>query len=165
MADFQAHIKQAKKNLKTLSEVSQKVDDTWDWQVTVSYYVAVHLMNARLADKLNLHYKTHKDVKIALYNSNLPCKVPDDIYTAYVSLENLSRRARYLCHEDASLSNETGFYTFDRHLKKALAKLDILLNYFIKEYNLTFEKSGINCLDIKSQIMNNFFYKQSLKAS
>jgi len=164
MADFQAHIKQAKKNLKNLSEASLKINDSWDWQVTISYYVAVHLMNARLADKLNLHYKTHKDVKIALYNSSLPCKVPDDIYTAYVSLENLSRRARYLCHEDSTMSNETGFYTYDRHLKKALLKLDILLNYFAKEYNITFEKCAIDCLDIKSQIMTNFFYKQVLKA-
>lgn len=164
MADFQAHIKQAKKNLKILSETSLNINESWDWQVTIAYYVAVHLMNARLADKLNLHYKTHKDVKIALYDSRLPCKVPDDIYTAYVSLENLSRRARYLCHEDSTISNETVFYTFDRHLKKAISKLDILLNYFSKEYNLTFEKCPVDCLDIKGQTMSNFFYKQLLKA-
>ncbi|MDR3695655.1 hypothetical protein [Mucilaginibacter sp.] len=163
MASFQAHIKQAKKNLKILSETSQKINDCWDWQVTISYYVAVHLMNARLADKLNLHYKTHKDVKIALYNEYFACKIPDEIYTAYVSLENLSRRARYLCHEDSEIPNETEYHTYDRHLKKALSKLDIILNYFCIEHGLTFEKCAIDCLDIKSQILSNFYYKQDLK--
>lgn len=165
MADLQAHVKQAKKNLATLSETSQKIKDSWDWQVTMSYYAAVHLMNGHLAAKVNLHYKTHKDVKIALFDERLSCKLPDDIYYAYVSLENLSRRSRYLCHEDSQMDNTHEFKTFDRHLKKALYNLDIILKYFSAEYKLSFEKLPIDCLEIKASSYNYFFYKQSIKAA
>ena len=53
MADFQAHITQAKKNLQVLSEISLQINNSWDWQVTCSYYTAVHLMNAHLAYTVN----------------------------------------------------------------------------------------------------------------
>ena len=165
MADLQSHIKQAKKNLATLSETSQKIKDSWDWQVTMAYYAAVHLMNGHLAAKVNLHYKTHKDVKIALFDERLSCKIPDDVYYAYVSLENLSRRSRYLCHEDSTIDNAREFKTFDKHLKKALHNLDIILDYFTSEHKVVFEKLPIDCLEIKSGSSSHFFYKQSFKAA
>jgi hypothetical protein len=116
MADFQAHITQAKRNLAILSQISLNVNDSWDWQITCAYYTAVHLMNAHLAKTVNLHYRTHVDVKKALYNEAWPCKVSDDVYTAYSILENYSRRARYLCHETIEQTNDSiAYFIYDRH--------------------------------------------------
>jgi hypothetical protein len=159
MADFQAHITQAKKNLANLSEISLKINDSWDWQVTCAYYTAVHLMNAHLAKTVNLHYKTHVDVKKALYNDAWPCKIPDDIYTSYSILENYSRRARYLCHENIDSNDDTKAYlTYDKHLKKMLKNLDDILVYFTKTHNITFQKVGIDCVEIRGITLNYFFY-------
>lgn len=162
MADYQAHINHAKKNLTILSGISQRIDQSWDWQVTCGYYVAVHLMNARIAKSANLHYKTHEKVKIALYDTLSSCKIPDDIYTAYVKLENLSRRARYLCHDDpaASTDDAHAFFTYDKHLKKAIVQLDKLLNYFHDIYKENFGVTEINCIEIKNLAFTNFKYKQ-----
>jgi hypothetical protein len=161
MADFQAHITQAKKNLATLSEISLNITNTWDWQVTCAYYTSVHLMNAHLAKTVNLHYKTHVDVKKALYNSAWPCKVPDDIYTAYSILENYSRRARYLCHETVEQTDDTiAYLTYDRHLKKILKNLDLILIYFESTYVISFGKYPINCIEIKNVTFSHFIYKQ-----
>ena len=87
MADYQAHINQAKKNLTILSGISKQIDKSWDWQVTCCYYVAVHLMNSHIAKTANLHYKTHEKVKTALYDPMSTCKIPDDTYAAYIKLE------------------------------------------------------------------------------
>ena len=87
MADYQAHIAQAKKSPAFLSGINQKLNDTWDWQVTTAYYVAVHLMNGHLARRANLHYKTHADVKNALFAQLSPCKILDYVYTSFIKLE------------------------------------------------------------------------------
>jgi hypothetical protein len=162
MADFQAHITQAKKNLAILSEINLKISNSWDWQVTCAYYCAVHIMNARLAKTFNLHYKTHVDVKKALYNSASPCKISDDVYTAYAILENYSRRARYLCHEQAGQTDGTiAYLTFDKHLKKTLKNLDLILVYFASKYGIAFIKVSIDCIEIKNLSLSYFVYKQS----
>ena len=160
MADFQAHINQAKRNLSVLHQVNQNTaNNSWDWQVTIAYYVAVHLMNAHIAKKGNLHYKTHEKVKIALFDERSTCKIPDDIYTAYVKLENLSRRARYLCHEDRKGDNEHAFFTYDKHLKKALVQLNGLMLFFEKEHHVQFDKIDIDCIEIKGLSLLYFPYK------
>ena len=165
MADFKAHITQAKKNLATLSEISVNISNSWDWQVTCAYYTAVHLMNAHLASTVNQHYKTHVDVKKAIYNSLWPCKVPDDVYVAYSILENHSRRARYLCHEIVEQTDDSVAYmTFDKHLKKVLKNLETILAYFEKTYSLSFGKYPIDCLEIKNLSLAHFAYKQGVVA-
>lgn len=166
MAEFDAHIKQVKKNLLTLSQISVNIPDSWDWQVTCAYYVGVHLMNAHLAKTLNLHYKTHSDVKNAIFNEKWPCKIPDDEFAAYVSLENNSRRARYLCHEKVEQTDSTKSYqTYDKHLKKSLVHLDCLLNYFAKKYKLDFEVAKIDCVEIKNLNLKYFNYVQQAKSA
>ncbi|HEY8929204.1 MAG TPA: hypothetical protein VIM55_08445 [Mucilaginibacter sp.] len=165
MADFQAHIQQAKKNLATLSEISLKVNDSWDWQVTCAYYTAVHLMNAHLAQTVNQHYKTHVDVKNALFNSLWPSKVPDDIYTSYSKLENLSRRARYLCHDNLAQNDpSTAYITYDRHLMKALKKLDAILVFFAFKYQVSFNISDIDCIELKNGPFKYFQYNSITNA-
>lgn len=161
MADFQSHINQAKRNLSTLYQLNQNTTDSWDWQVTIAYYVGVHLMNAHIAKKGNLHYKTHEKVKIALFDDMSPCKIPEDIYISYVKLENLSRRARYLCHEDKRGDHDHAFFTFDKHFKKALIQLNQLMIFFEKEQDIQFSIIDIDCIEIKSLSLFYFPYKQN----
>ncbi|WP_462267367.1 hypothetical protein [Mucilaginibacter sp.] len=157
MADYQAHINQAKKNLCTLSEISIHTTGSWDWQVTCSYYVAVHLMNAHIASKANLHYKTHEKVKNALFADLSPCKIDENIYVSYVRLENLSRRARYLCNDklDGQSDNSITYLTHDVHFKRAIAQLEMILVYFKDLYNIAFDTIKINCVGFDT---SNFKY-------
>lgn len=161
MADFQAHLTQAKKNLATLSKINLYINDSWDWQVTCAYYTAVHLMNAHLAQTVDQHYKTHVDVKNAIFNDGWPCRVTDDVYYSYSVLENYSRRARYLCHDKIELTDSTIAYkTFDKHLKKALSNLDVILKYFSDKYQIDFDTSLIDCIEIRNMNLKYFKYKK-----
>lgn len=154
MASFEEHICQAKSNLLFLTEVNKKFSANWDWQVTISFYVAVHLINSHLATKADLHYKTHSDVKNSInpYNSTAVFSVPQDVYLSYVKLEGLSRRARYLCHDDTSNSgdNKRSHTTYDKHFAKAIKNLDRILKYFVNEYYVDFGKLEISCVELNS---------------
>ena len=67
MANFADHIAQAQKNLQFLQEISGKLSTQyWDWNVTVCYYVAVHLVNSHIASTTNQHYRKHEEVSKAL---------------------------------------------------------------------------------------------------
>ena len=160
MAKFDEHLGQVKRNLSILNNVNLKISDSWDWQVTISYYAAVHLMNAHMAKLLDLHYNTHEKVKNALFNEMSPCKIPDDIYAAYIRLEGLSRRARYLCHENGDNSTEK-YLTHDRHLKKSLTNLDRILNYFKEKYSIQIHVHHMDFIELKGLSLSYFKYKQS----
>ncbi len=92
------------------------------------------------------------------------CKIPDDTYLAYVKLENLSRRSRYLCNDAASTGtdNSHAFFTYDKHLKKALIQLQIIMSFFSKKHGDNFEVIEVNCVEIKDLKLDNFVYKQRL---
>lgn len=105
-----------------------------------------------------MHFRTHFDVKNAL-NPEVQLsitKLSEENYIAYVKLLNLSRRARYLCHENPTRSEmENGFFTHDVHLNKALKNLDKLLAFMENEYKITFDKSEIKCIPLTEEI--NYF--------
>src|SRR5690606_26414230 len=126
------------KNVEVLQGINNNVPESWDWQVTTSFYSAVHLVNAHLAAVADLHYRTHNDVKVALYKETSLAKVPDAIYLSYTKLELLSRRARYLCSDDPNADVSHGFLTHDKHLRKALHHLDVLITYFSEKYKLIY---------------------------
>lgn len=152
MASFDEHINQAKSNLKFLTETNSRKNVHWDWQVTVAFYSALHIVNAHLAQAAGLHYRTHEDVKNAL-NPNRPMsitKVNEEIYLCYVKLEGLSRRARYLCHDDPKNLTTVSHFTYDRHFTKAIRKLDQLLDYFCTFYNISLPSLEISCVDFSS---------------
>jgi hypothetical protein len=116
-------------------------------------------MNGHIAKVSDLHYRTHKDVKIALFTQMSPCKIDEEIYTSYVKLEGLSRRARYLCHEDsASVENH---FTYDKHLRKALTRLDKIISYFNSRYNVGLPVIELNCIEIRNSNLVNFKYKSA----
>lgn len=156
MASFEAHLDQAKKNISFLIDNNSSGSTHWDWQVTTCFYIAVHIANAHLAKVANLHYRTHEAVKIALSPNPLSLtQIPEDIYLAYAKLEGLSRRARYLCHNEPQKSDENiAFFTHEKHFSKAIKNLDIFLNYFSKKYGIDFGKIIVKCgfLDKNSQI-------------
>lgn len=159
MASFDEHIAQAKRNLLFLRQINGQCNDHWDWQVTTCFYVAVHLANAHIAMKSNMHYRSHSDVKYALNPENVlsVTKFEEEQYKAYVKLMNLSRRARYLCHDNPSTDvGERSFMTYDVHLNKALKNLDVLLVYFKAQYGIEFESLPIKCVEVKHGSMVYF---------
>ncbi|MFI5136565.1 MAG: hypothetical protein ACHQIM_01975 [Sphingobacteriales bacterium] len=158
MANFDDHIRQAKGNLSILSEFNNKIANGWDWQVTIAYYIAVHLMNAHLAKKANLHYKTHEQVKNALFSATSVGKIPEDVYLSYVKLEGLSRRSRYLCHENNAGLESLPYLTYDKHFKKALKNLDRILKFFDGEYKISFKAINIDCIEVKDDKLIYFNY-------
>jgi len=151
LATFDDHISQANRNLEFLSSINLSHNSYWDWQVTVCYYVNVHIVNAHLANVANLHYRTHEDVKNAVnpFNALAIGKIPEDVYLAYAKLEGLSRRSRYLCHE--SKREDGTFLTYDKHFAKAIKLLDSILSYFAAEYSVDFGSPVVDCLDISSR--------------
>lgn len=125
----------------------------WDWQVTVSFYVNVHVINAHLAQSADLHYRTHEDVKNAInpFNRTSTVKVPEEIYLAYAKLEGLSRRSRYLCHDDPKNKDNANYATYDKHFAKAVKQLDKILNYFEEKYSIDFGSPTVTCLDLTNK--------------
>ncbi|MBI1782287.1 MAG: HEPN domain-containing protein [Sphingobacteriales bacterium] len=150
MATFDEHIQQAKRNFDFLCLVNQKVNDHFDWQVTVCFYTALHLVNAHLS-KHNLQYRKHHDVNYAL-NPDVQLsvsKLPEEEYDSYIALQRLSRRSRYLVNEkDNNISSTQAFFTYDKHLAKAIRNLDKLIRYFDKKYTLEFNAKNFSCIEL-----------------
>ena len=167
MATFHDHIKQAQNNLNFLCQINDTSNDHWDWQVTVCFYTAVHLANAHLADKANLHYHTHTDTINALNPTKhilLGFEFSELEYLAYVKLKNLSRRSRYLCIDGNKITPDTegiAYLTYDKHLYKAIRYLENILKFIHDGYNIIFPIMEIDCMDLKNGASLQYFrYKQ-----
>ncbi len=160
MALFQEHIEQAKRNLRFLESVNRFQQDYWDWQVTVCFYVVVHLINAHIAKKGNMHYRTHKDVESAInpYNQLSPSKVSEAVFTAFKTLRNLSRRSRYMINESNDSNKENAHFTYDKHLRRAIINLDKIINYMDNEYRIRFTSIEISCPDFRPSDSFSHFY-------
>lgn len=133
MAKPHEHIEQVKKNLAFLEFVNNNTANHFDWQVTIAFYTAVHLVNAHLS-YFGLQYLTHNDTKRQL-NPLIDIslgKIPAEPYQAYIGLGNLSRRSRYLVNIKDPKSNVA--MTYEKHLSKAIRNLDTLLFFFTDKY-------------------------------
>lgn len=152
MPSFEEHIVQVNRNLKFLANINKSVPDCCDWQITVCFYTALHLVNAHLS-KFGLQYRKHSDVNHAInFATFSPGRLPEDVYIAYMSLQSLSRRSRYLVNEkDNKLREERAFLIFEKHLAKGFRHLDLLLNYFNNLYVLKIENVTLNCTEIKNK--------------
>ncbi len=163
MASFEAHIQQVKHNLSTLQEVNQKINGVLDWQVTICFYSAVHLINSYLAKEADLHYQKHSEVDNAINPLTITSiyKLSEDLYLNYEKLNNLSRKSRYLCNDDAKLrkkDKERAFFIHDRNFAKAIRNLDSLLSYFDNKYKIGFKKDyKINCKEFTVNTQLNYF--------
>lgn len=149
MASFDEHINQAKKNFLLFEFIFNNSNDYLDWCVTICFYVAVHIVNAHSAVKTNSHYRAHKDIENDLnpFNST-PCSVNRAVYTSYIKLSILSRRARYLLEENTT-DDSIAHYIKEKHFDKSLKYLDCLLNYFDLEYSLKFPSISIKYKNLK----------------
>jgi hypothetical protein len=147
VAKFSEHINQAKSNLNFLKSILNS-KEYWDWKVTVSFYIAVHLINAHLANKANLHYRSHDKVDKALnpYSPISVTKLSENNYLAYTKLQGLSRRSRYLVHDKPGNKSEDNHFTHEKHFIRAIKNLDKVLKFISNEYKVSFD-----ILDIKSE--------------
>ena len=150
MPNSEDHFQQACRNLTFLDEINKGCYPSCDWHVTVAFYVSVNLINSHLA-KFNMHYRSHEDVSNAInpYQTLSPTKLPEDIYLAYKKLQGLSRRSRYLVHEEPSNKSETCHITYDKHFVKAIKKVDILLDFFAKNHSTPLPATEIKCIGLK----------------
>jgi hypothetical protein len=85
------HLEQARKNLAHAERLLREwgADETAvQWAVTATFYSAVHLIDAYLAD-FGVHPRNHEHRALLLQTA------PDDLYVAYRSLYDASRQARY----------------------------------------------------------------------
>ncbi len=148
MPDFKTHLSQAEKNLIILQGVNNHIPDSWDWQVTIGFYAALHLANAHIAKTINAHYRSHSDMRNAL-NFEItinPSKFDEDAYIAYVRLQNLSRRARYLCSEDNQNQDyQKPYYISDKFFGKSLRLLSTVISYFEGKYGIKINPIQIKC--------------------
>lgn|GEM_PF-364011 len=147
MASFQEHLRQSKRNLIFLSKINGDISDCLDWQVTTCFYSGLHLLNAYLAEKQNLHYNRHSDVESALNPKSQfsTVKLGDADFQNYQRLRNLSRRSRYLCTEGGD-HGVPAQATAEKHLSRAIISLDLLMRMFVKFYpGESFDKTIISC--------------------
>jgi hypothetical protein len=157
LPEFAEHIEQACRNLKFLHSVNGTVSDSWDWQVTIAFYVSVHLIGAHIAKVGNLHFRSHTDVQHAInpFNSIPIAKTDEQVYVAYDKLHRLSRRSRYLVHDDLKNKTENAQFTHTVHFRKAMIHLDTIIGYFITLYKITIPEIEIKCIDLKPNELNH----------
>jgi len=157
MASFQDHINQAIRNLEFFSAINvNPTTETYiDWQITLLYYVAVHLINAHLGMSANFHYRKHNEVKNALnpHTQFSPSRVCVEVYNAYQSISNLSRISRYLLNVNAE-NDEQASFSKEKHLQKAAKQIDILNKYINDTYCISLPTVKIQS---KHNIVSNLF--------
>jgi len=155
---FKDHIAQANSNLVFLENVNQKIASCHDWQVTICFYTAVHLVNAHLAN-YGLQYRSHEQVKNALNPETQlsATKIEEEAYISFVKLQHLSRRSRYLVKDgDNPPATSETFFTYDKHFAKAIKHLDNLIIYFKSKLNIDCNSPTINCIGLNKSTLQHF---------
>lgn len=148
--------------MQFLVSVNSLQKECWDWQVTVCFYTALHLINAHVVKKTNYNYVSHGKVDEILnpYKVTSIAKLDEAVYLSYVKLLQLSRRARYLLNENFDSKNRTdiinGSFTYSKHLKKSIYHLDIIIDFINTAYNENFDQVDIKCLDLNGKTFKFF---------
>lgn len=149
---FPDHIDQANSNLRFLNHLneSSKESEFFDWKVTVCFYSSLHIINAYLAEK-GLHYRTHIDVRnnINPENQTSISRIDEEYYLAYLKLEQLSRRARYLVNQGNSDSSKAS-HTYSKHYAKALRHLNTMIKFGVT-FEARFFKPVVVCQEMKDK--------------
>lgn len=158
MPTFQEHIDQHIHNLDFLSAISIGVGNSLDWQVTVIFYSALHLVNAHLALSGH-HFRNHQDVDLLISPEGRirDCRVDPEIYTAYRKLRSLSRISRYLINAETRTEPPNDISRIQqRHLARALKQLDKIIGWFIAKPRFSSKKVSVKCTDfsVNEKLMN-----------
>lgn len=162
MASFQDHINQAQRNFNFLSGINETQQDCMDWQVTVAFYTALHIVNAYLSE-YDLHPEDHAEIFYQLDKSNDDARYAIDrkIYYKYRNLFNLSHRARYLSSRQNRDQSNTLSCT-EKHLAQSVKLLDAILLYFAEkdqEYgDFNFNSIPFNCNKLKREMEGRLIY-------
>lgn len=146
MPSFDEHLAQAKHNLDFLSQCSIKIPSVWDWQVTIAFYIGVHLVNAHIT-RYGHQYRTHSDVERFINPFQqiiLPSKLPNNIFISYKALSNLARISRYLYNPDTGGTS----HAKAKSVRKALTYLDSIMQYFNNTYSCGFENYAVGLNDL-----------------
>jgi len=159
VAGYDEHIKQSLSNLSFLGDVNRSFSERYDWQVTIAFYTAVHLVNAHLAKTHNLHFRSHEDVKNAISPTNATsvCRIDETPYLAYDKLCNCSRRARYLICDNLAVRDTTAFFTNEKYFAKAMRNLDTVITYFANKHSIAFPITNIKCARLMNGEKLNYF--------
>jgi|SRR6056297_1234009 len=130
--------------------INHSIDDCWDWQVTVTFYSALHLIDAHVTRKTNEHYRSHDAIRQALNPyTHSPAALDESGYIAYESLFKLSRRSRYLVSEKHNHKPASTFLTYEKHLARAIRHLDSLMSQIGPLYKIEFPEIKIKCKGLK----------------
>jgi hypothetical protein len=91
---FEGHLNKYKHNKAfVVKGISSKGEDFGDWSVTGYFYAAVHIIEALLAQKMDMHSRNHGERKQYM-RENLKI-FNEDCYTSYIELQSLSEKSRY----------------------------------------------------------------------
>lgn len=162
MGSFNEHISHSINNLDFLAKVNYSINDRWDWQVTICFYSALHLINSHIVSKTGKNYLSHSQVAdiINPYNQLSVGKLDEDTYLSYNKLFQLSRRSRYLLNENFKKKGivdiQPACITYDKHFKKSIYHLDKIMSFITKNYNVSFEKTTIKCIELRKGNFKNF---------
>ena len=159
MALFDSHLDQAKANLDFLKRINETINNRYDWQITVCFYVAVHLISGYLADKAGKHFQSHSQVLNAINpEGQSSLSISEDAYFAYKSLQNLSRRSRYLINDKESEREPSDcFLTHSVHFHKALRYLDEIMTFIESTYPaIELPVLKIKCIELKKGSLKHF---------
>jgi uncharacterized protein (UPF0332 family) len=123
------HIAQANSNLEFLEKIWQ-FEHHDDWKVTVTFYSALHIINAHLADK-GFDFRKHIDVDHAINFANTmsTARLPEKEYLAYKKLSVLSRISRYMVSSDSPSHSRVLIKT--KHVAKAQKNLKTIIAHFV----------------------------------
>jgi uncharacterized protein (UPF0332 family) len=148
VAKPEEHLSHAVSNLTFLEQINKNLSKYLDWQVTVCFYSALHLVNAHLA-RYGLHYRTHTQVKHALNpKASEGTYIDEDAYVSFIHLQILSRRSRYLLNikgKDDSVAS----LIYDKHLATAYRHLNVILDYYKRKYGAKLPCIKIKCVNLK----------------
>lgn len=166
MAKYVDYIQQAKSNLTFLNDVNKHSSSSFDWQVTISFYVGVHLVNAFLQKERGMSFNSHTETFSAINfaNSLSPYRFSEEDYLAYRRLYNLSRRSRYLCTDSDHLKGQDdsiAYLTHGVHLKRAVLSLEKLLVFICSKYHEKINPIELSLLEIQKLQFQYFKFKKA----
>ena len=139
-----------------------------DWQITLCFYSALHLIKSHLAHN-KVTARTHDDVSNFISNSQLVFAgivgVPKDVQNAYTYLYKHSREARYLFPDGGDPDNDVAPPVFsDADLIEAVRRLNSIMKFYQSKYGNTFKKTAVT-LQAANQPSFDFFDFENGKPS
>jgi len=154
LADFDEHVQRATDNLELFQEFNSTKPQEKKWQVTFLFYSALHLMQAHLVRCNNyaIHHSERKE-KLFFGNSREFGGLEEEVYEAYIHLEKLSRRDRYMSHGTAKNAvdalNQPAAIMKHKHILQAVRDWNVVCAFFHKRYGIQMKCIKVNCLSAK----------------